>query len=149
MSPVRTCIDPPFASGLLARFVIVMLLLTGLCVACSRASESAPPVYVCGRILYRGAIDIKPILLYSDTQKMARLAIGNEPLLVQVGSCDNGQTITINPPGVVRTVQKIMATDGRTVALRLVGVRQGKVVLRAGGADSELAITVFRPTRGH
>ncbi len=102
------------------------------------ATTASRPVVICGQTLYSGAAGLYVYSPYADATGLHPPLAGqgpigvtaNSPILFQLSvDCDRGAAFSIRPAGLVRIDKQIMAKDGGTVALALVGVRAGNATL--------------------
>jgi hypothetical protein len=108
------------------------------------ATTASRPVVICGQALYSGAVGVPVYSPYSDaTGSHAPVAsqgpIGvtaTTPILFQLSvDCDRGAVFSIYPAGLVRIENEIVARNGWTVAVALIGVKAGRatLTLQSGG----------------
>lgn len=99
-------------------------------------STGSPPVVLCGRTLYSGAVGL-PVYrppLRSGTYVNPMDPRDGPPLLVETADgCSHGSHIAISPPGIVAVITRIDAADGLPVAIALSGVRPGRATLTVTG----------------
>ena len=125
-----------------AGLVVAVALASGVVwfVANKGATTASRPVVICGKTLYSGAGGLFVYSPYLDAasphwegplSRVNHLIVGGPPpLLVQVSDdCGHGTRFSIQPGGFVSIGQEIKASDGSTMALRLVGARAGKAML--------------------
>lgn len=122
---------------------VFLALAVASATACSGTSTSAaPPTRMCGKTLYNGALGLVTFDLWGKTSATPPPAPpASDPVPIQraftgalvrvAPTCSRGAALVIRPSAGLVVVNRVLAKDGRPVALALRGGTPGPATLAA------------------
>jgi hypothetical protein len=122
-----------------AGVVLGIGLVGTLAMGCVRATSAAPPVVICGKTLYSGAVGLG---VYGPSNPAAPryvpTVVSGTPILFRLSTdCGRGVRYTVTPAGLVGIERQIEGTHGGVVAVSLEAAQPGRAVLTiTSGQDS-------------
>jgi hypothetical protein len=133
--------------------VAALLTAAGLLAACTRAGDSSaarsfaavPPLKVCGQVLWSSASGA----FLTDASVRSRvtgiLTAGDAVFIQLAPNCENGASVTFDPPGSAVIISKATAEDGKLIAIGVCTPKKGVAhIVRVDGSTS----TVDLPESG-
>lgn len=138
---------PPLISALVA---IDAVILGGLIVAVASGgggiSHAAPDVVICGTRISHSPIGLADLQFWHPASNPSYASTSSPVLVELTRSCKHGGVLSVEPAGSAIVEQRILAADGRIVAVRLRFRERGDVTLRASQGAEDLGRLTVRVT---